>query len=392
MFSLSKNSRYRREQASIAYELAESLEGLGLKQSAVFQLIKAVRNGKGNVLSSSLEKLTRLAFEVNDDVGLNFALSKINIKRFPEKQKPVLYFRFGEAYLSVNRFKKAYRSFAKIPKRHYLYSKARYMMGLAYSEAGQLKKSYRSFTQSSNARADEGVVDNERVAALMGRARVLYHMKRWENSLEAYRLIPRDSKYFHDMLFESSWAMLRAGKFRSALSNFHSLHSEYYQDYFYPEAALLRAIVYLYICKVDEVSKVLNYYENTYGRVATGLKSYLRANSTPNRDIEEYMRLVEELAYGDKIDKGSYDVPYIILRHMHRSSRVKSRGESVLNVEREIKEIENRGEWSDSQVAAVSKNSLLARRKASLKRLGNCLLYTSPSPRDQRGSRMPSSA
>ena len=26
------------------------------------------------------------------------------------------------------------------------------------------------------------------------------------------------------------------------------------------------------------------------------------------------------------------------------------------------------------------------------KRLGTCLLYTSPSPRDQRGSRMPSSA
>ena len=70
LFSLSKNSRYRREQSAIAYELAESLEGLGLIQSAVFQLIKAVRYGKGQVLSSSLEKLTKLTFQVNDDVGL----------------------------------------------------------------------------------------------------------------------------------------------------------------------------------------------------------------------------------------------------------------------------------------------------------------------------------
>ena len=31
-------------------------------------------------------------------------------------------------------------------------------------------------------------------------------------------------------------------------------------------------------------------------------------------------------------------------------------------------------------------------RIALRQRLGNCLLYTSPSPRDQRGSRMPSSA
>jgi len=373
LFSLSKNSRYRREQAAIAYELAESLEGLGLTQSAVFQLIKAVRYGKGGVLSRSLEKLTKLAFKVNDDVGLNFALSKINIKTFPEEQKPVLYFRFGEAYLSVNRFKKAYKSFSKIPKSHYLYSKARYMMGLSYSESGKLKESYRSFTQSSNSRAEKGVVDDERVAALMGRARVLYHMKRWDSSLTAYRLIPRDSAYFHDMLFESAWAMLRSGKFRSALSNFHSLHSEYYQDYFYPEASLLRAIVYLYICKVDEVGKVLNYYDNTYGKVARRLKSYLKTNTTPRQDIKEYMRLVDELAHEDKIDRDSYEIPYIILRHLHRSSRVKSRGESVLNVEKEIALIDGMGEWSEAQVGAVTRNSLVTRQKASLKRLGKAL-------------------
>ena len=373
LYSLSKNSRYRREQAAIAYEFAESLEGMGLTQSAVFQLIKAVRYGKGNVLSSSLEKLTKLAFQVNDDVGLNFALSKINIRKFPADQKPVLYFRFGEAYLSVNRFKQAYKAFSKVPKSHYLYSKARYMMGLGYSESGKLKSSYRAFTQSSNARADQGVVDNERVAALMGRARVLYHMKRWDNSLEAYRLIPRDSKYYHDMLFESAWAMLRSGKFRSALSNFHSLHSEYYQDYFYPEAALLRAIVYLYICKVDEVGKVLNYYENTYGKVARKLKSYLRANPTPRTDILEYMRLVEELAYKDAPQKDSYEIPYIILRHLHRSSRVRSRGESVLNVEKEIAKIDSMGDWANAEVGAVTKNSLMTRQKASLKRLGKAL-------------------
>jgi len=373
LFSLSKNSRYRKEHPAIAYELAESLEGLGLTQSAVFQLIKAVRYGRGKVLSSALERLTHLAFKVNDDVGLNFALSKININRFPEDQKPVLYFRFGEAYASVNRFKKAYKSFSKVPKDHYLYSKARYMMGLSYSESGRLQDSYKAFTQSSNARAEKGVADNERVAALMGRARVLYHMKKWNNSIEAYRLIPRDSKYYHDMLFESAWALLRSGKFRSALSNFHSLHSEYYQDYFYPEAALLRAIVYLYICKVEEVGKVLNYYENTYGRVAVKLKSYMRAHPTPRKDVEEYLRLADEMASEEASDRDSYEIPYIILRHLHRASRVRSRGESVINVEDEIDRIDSMGEWSNSRVGIVSKNSLLVRQKASLKRLGKAI-------------------
>ena len=35
---------------------------------------------------------------------------------------------------------------------------------------------------------------------------------------------------------------------------------------------------------------------------------------------------------------------------------------------------------------------ITVREVAAMGRYGNCLLYTSPSPRDQRGSRMPSSA
>ncbi len=386
LHSLSENSRYRKEQASIAYETARSFEGLGMKQSAVFQLIKAVRHGRSSQLSRALERLSVLAFEVGDDVGLNYALSKINIKRFPKAQKPVLYFRFGEAFLGVNRFKKAIRAFSKIPKGHYLYSKAKYLMGLAYSENGKLKSSYSSFTQAANSRAEEGVVDDERVAALMGRARVLYHMQRWDNSLAAYRMIPRDSKYFHDMMFESAWAMLRAGKFRSALSNFQSLHSEYYEDYFYPEASLLRAIVYLYICKVDEVNKVIGYYENRYGKMYRRLSAYLKRNKSPRKDISQFVSLLEELKSGRKINKKSYEVPYVILRHLNRSSKVKAKSEYYQKVEDEIALIDSIEGWGNSTVGAVAKNSMMIRRKASLKRLGKALREEMIKARNQLAS------
>ena len=41
---------------------------------------------------------------------------------------------------------------------------------------------------------------------------------------------------------------------------------------------------------------------------------------------------------------------------------------------------------------AIKKANEMARRKLTHIPLRDCLLYTSPSPRDQRGSRMPSSA
>ncbi len=373
LYSLSKNSKYRKEQAFIAYEMARSFEGLGLKQSAVFQLIRAVRYGQNLILAKSLEKLSKLAFEVGDSIGLNYALSKINIKKFPKGQKPILYFRLGEAYLGVNRFKKAIKIFLRVPEGHYLYSKSRYLMGLAYSEDGQLKESYSAFTKAANSRAETGIVDDERVAALMGRARVLYHLQRWESSLEAYRLIPRDSKYFHDMMFESAWAMLRAGKFRSALSNFQSLHSEYYENYFYPEVALLRAIVYLYICKIDEVNKVIRYYDNIYGKMYIKLSKYLKKNKTSRGDVIEFLTLLKNLNSESEVDKASYKIPYVILRDLNRNLKIKSKSEYYNNIRNEIARVDSIEGWNGSRIRAVVKNSLLIRKKASLKRLGKAL-------------------
>lgn len=374
LYQLSVNSRYRKEHGEIHYQLAKSFAGLGLKQAAIFSLIKAVNNGRRQELSKYLEVLSALSFEVGDDVGLNYALSKINLRSFPEEQKAILYFRFGQAYLKAGKFKKAGGAFAKVPNGHRLYSKARYFLGLSLSEMKRLSNSYTAFTQSVNARADEGVVDNERVAALMGRARVLYHMQRWDESLEAYRLIPRDSKYFHDMLFESSWAMLRAGKFRSALSNFQSLHSEYYDNYFYPEATLLRAIIYLYICKIDEVNKVVKVYEKTYGKVNRQLKLYLKRNKTPKNDIANYLAMRSDLKRGLATKNASnYDIPYLILRHLNRSSKVRARAGYYFNLEEETTRIENMGAWSTSTVASYAKATVQKRKQGSLIRLGRAL-------------------
>jgi len=175
------------------------------------------------------------------------------------------------------------------------------------------------------------------------------------------------------MMFESAWAYLRAGKFRSAVSNFQSLHSEYYEDYFYPEAALLRAIVYLYICKVDEVNKIVNYYDNTYEKMSKQLDSYLRTNRSPRKDVKEFLRLINDLENPKKIKKDSYSIPYVILRHLNRNSKVRSKSDYYINIETEIEDIDAIEGWEGSTVGAVAKNSLRVRRKASIKRLGKAL-------------------
>ena len=48
--------------------------------------------------------------------------------------------------------------------------------------------------------------------------------------------------------------------------------------------------------------------------------------------------------------------------------------------------------WDDKLLTKVVEDANLENPDEILQLLRDCLLYTSPSPRDQRGSRMPSSA
>ena len=61
---------------------------------------------------------------------------------------------------------------------------------------------------------------------------------------------------------------------------------------------------------------------------------------------------------------------------------VESDGEAEIDPSAPVETVEERYEDGRTKV----------RREVTLDLNGNCLLYTSPSPRDQRGSRMPSSA
>jgi predicted transcriptional regulator len=78
-----------------------------------------------------------------------------------------------------------------------------------------------------------------------------------------------------------SWALLRAAKFRSVLSNFQSLHSTYYENYYLAESLLLRSIVYLYICKYDEMEKVIDLFERTYNPIRKQISDFVANSREP---------------------------------------------------------------------------------------------------------------
>ena len=322
LFVMSRRNEFEAERVQIKYLLGACLMEMKLYQVAAFQFVDVIRSGASKYTKQAIEKLSFAADVLGDETMLNYAISKVQLDEFPAQNRDMIYFRLGEIKLKNNKFAEAAELFAKVGGGSRYFSQAQFSRGLAYLEANKTREALQIFKDFLASRSTSSVTDPNRVAAQLAIARTYYQAQDWENSIEAYRAIPRDTEAWHDALFESSWAMLRAAKFRSSLSNFQSLHSTYYEEFYLPESLLLRAIVYLYICKYDEMDKVLVMFEKTYGPVRSSLSQFMTANN----DSLAYFSEIEK-AYNRRHDKklaGVLKIPYSVSRNILDESDVKS--------------------------------------------------------------------
>lgn len=387
LFQLSHKPRYRAQRMQIKYILGLMLYHMELNQLSVFQFIGVIRKGSGRYLKQSLEKLSLAADALGDDSLLNYAISKVKIKKFPRVHKDMLYYRIGEFQMRGKKMEAAARSFNYVSRSSSFYSKAKYLQGLAYSEADKTGQALKSFNELI-AHQPPGVTRSNRVIGMMGKARVFYQMKEWDQAIEYYRSIPRDTKFWHDTLFESSWAMLRSGKFRSALSNFQSLHSPYYEDFYMPESLLLRAIVYLYICKYDEMRKVLDLFNKIYKSVYSDVSNYLKVNDSPVKYFNDVVKILNEYnQVGEDIDHNKYELPFQFVRKIIKEGDFQRSYRYIKELFKEKKRVEAMPvEWRESAIGRyaikVLTNRISKARKKTGKQIRNHMIAMKSELRD----------
>jgi hypothetical protein len=313
LFNLSYSPRFQDRRMQIKFMLGLTLQKMNLPQLAAFQYMTVVKDGNSQFANQALERLSQVADRLNDDSLLNYAYSKIKIDSFPRTQRDRLFLRIGEFERRHGQFAQAASTLGHVGPGHY-YAAAKYQQGLAFAEANQPEKAANVFEQLIDSRRNASVNDGLRAAGYMGKARSLYQKKDWDGSIAAYREIPKDTWPWHDTLFESSWAMLRSGRFRSALSNFHSLHSAFYENTYLPESLILRSIVYLYICKYDETEKVLNLFGRMYKPAYQKLDNLLRDTG---QKASDYFNTEQKILTDYRKDpegtlSRSYAIPYVV--------------------------------------------------------------------------------
>lgn len=281
LFNLARRPELRSDRPQIKYILGLMLEELKLSQVAAFQFVDVIRSNHPRYTKLAIDKLATVADELGDDTLINYAMAKVKVMDVPESSRDMVQFRIGEIRMRARQYQEAIQTFSKIGVGSRYYGQALFQKGLAYLEMSRPREALNVFKTMHSARRNASVTDTNKVAAQLAIARSYYQLKDWDKAIESYSEIPRDHVLWHEALYEQSWAMLRGARFRSVLSNFQSLHSPFYEDDYNPESLILRAIVYLYICKYDEMEKVLGLYEKTYVPARSQISVYLNNNSKP---------------------------------------------------------------------------------------------------------------
>ncbi|MGZ3772430.1 MAG: tetratricopeptide repeat protein [Pseudobdellovibrionaceae bacterium] len=369
LFSLSRRTELAEDRPQIKYILGTLLIELKLYQTAAFQFVDVIRSNHPKYAKLAIEKLSVAADTLGDDTILNYAISRVDLNGFPSNLRDMIYFRLGEIKLHNREFDKAAELFGQVGLGTSYYFQALFNKGLAELEAKKPAVAIATFQKMLDGRARAPVTDTNKVAAQMALARALYQKQDWEASIEAYSKVPRDTVMWHDAIFEQSWAMLRAARFRSVLSNFQTLHSSYYEDFYMPESLLLRAIVYLYICKYDEMEKVLSLFEKTYGPVRTSMGDFVKTNNDPGSFYAEL-----EKAQMIKAGKNAnLRLPYLVLRNVLDQGDVKRSLQYVDKLKLERNRIEASSSFKNSSLGQYALKILSNRNRNAKLAIGDMM-------------------
>lgn len=299
---------------------------------------------------------------------------------------------------------KAIKLFGRIDEGSKFYIRAKFFEGVTYVRRGfpvQASKSFKLILRKAarSTKRGAGIVMFEELAKL-SLARVFYQAgqialnaagrapknvqmrlfsaakKMFQLGIKYYEEIPQESPNWLQSLFEESWSffMLDAelrrifkqdfAGFQKALGNIHTLNAPFFENQFFPETFILRAVIYFKNCRYKAAGESVKEFQKIYMPMFTSLKKLAKRHKDDNNEFYNFAQ---------KILKGTSDLDEIMARFAKTalSDRTLNRQfEYVRELDRELKQVEGAArDWkttaiADSIVQDLSLQKSLATAKA----------------------------
>ncbi len=368
------------------YQLGKTLYRMKMYHSSLQRFKNILAKGPSTkFFKTSLEWLFFIAHKtVNESVVLEEVAKYANYE-FPEKFRSEFryllaryHFARGKALDEVGQPDEAKKSFDEarrltllINKDDPFYAKVKYLEGpISFKEGsfGSALESFKEVVRTNNPRASDKADMRMRELACMQLARPPYGHKQNRYAIFYYDKVEPGSDQWLESLFESSWAHFRIGAYERALGNLITLSSPFFKDEYFPEALILKAVIYYENCRYREARAILEEFERTYMPVHNELERV----TAVNQDAQRYYDILNEIQKRNaEGGKGGSVLLERILKLALTDKELKQVNESILELEGEMDSIGERKDlFRYSELAKELNEGLKTERQQLLGKAG----------------------
>ncbi len=299
--------------------LGKCLYHLRYYQSALAVFDEIGQQGQAhNFFGQTLQWLAQLASQLPEPAGIVEKVGRYGVdqlEQFNNAESAELYnqllYLMGRFKYSQGEFDEAVTLFQKVDSRSRFLVPARFFEGITHVRMRRAQPAIRSFRgiiEAVEEGAVEGVEDEDRLEDLawLSLARVYYTAanrvnaetgerqvdgRLLGNAVEAWNRVPQGSEYWLDALFEESWAFFLADEYARALGNVHTLYSPYFDRAYYPEALVLKAVVFFSNCQMPNAEAMIGQFHERFDPVKSELETTL-AQFQDNNAFYEFLQRV----------------------------------------------------------------------------------------------------
>lgn len=333
------------------YNLAKALYRLQLYHSSLNHFKALLAKGPSNkFFKSGLEWLFFIAHKtVNTQIVLD-EVAKWSNQEFPDRFRSEFryllsryHFARGKALDDAQQTDEAKKSFEEakrllvaVPRSDAFYGQAKYLEGTVYFKENNFTSALEAFKEvvrANNPRSNPNADVHLRELAFMQLARTHYGHRQNRYAIFYYDKVQPGSDQWLEALFEASWAHFRIGAYERALGNMITLSAPFFKDEYFPEALILKAVIYYENCRYREARAILEEFEGTYMPVHNELERI----TTANNDAQKYYDILAEIQKRNQEGgKGSTLLLERILKLALTDKDLKLVNESILEIEREM--------------------------------------------------------
>jgi len=211
-------------------------------------------------------------------------LTKFQVKDLPPAFQNEFHYYVGKFFYDYDRNELAVKHLEQVEEDADDFPESRYLMGVARLDPAIDDKpaALRNFETAITA-GERQQEANEEILHLgyLALARVFYEVGIYDVALFYYQKIPRDSSRHAEAMFEKAWTYFLKNDFKKALGTFHTLHSPYYEKWYFPDLFILESTVYLNLCRFDESKRALAEFEDRYLDKRPRLQNFLKETTEP---------------------------------------------------------------------------------------------------------------